>query len=170
MIKAEGGGMTVAKFDATTDHAIASKYGLSGYPTLVLFNEDGTTTNLKQLGPHNDAWIANWLRRRVTGTATKKLTTADEVKEFRAAAEVVCVFFSDSQSAVFESTALSWQDPTLRWAIAPASLAKEFSSGASGSVVALFRQTDGAVALLDKPGWDQVTSTCSLATHFLIQI
>ena len=112
--------MTLAKFDATTDHAIASKYGLSGYPTLVLFNEDGTTTNLKQLGPHNDAWIANWLRRRVTGTATKKLTTADEVKEFRAAAEVVCVFFSDSQSAVFESTALSWQDPTLRWAIAGA--------------------------------------------------
>lgn len=156
MIKAEGGGMSLAKFDATTDHSIASKYGLAGYPTLVLFNDDGSTDNLKQLGPHNDAWIANWLRRQVLGTATKQLNTADEVNQFRAVAETVCVLFSDGgdpQSSFFESVALKWTDTSLRWAIAPADLAKKFASGSSGSVVAVFRQTGDATAVLDKPEW-----------------
>lgn len=160
MVKAEGGGMSIAKFDATTDHAIASKYGLSGYPTLVLFNKDGSTDNLKQLGPHNDAWIANWLRRRVLGTATKKLKTAEDVKAFRAIAEVVCVLFSDgsdAQSAEFESVSLNWQDPSLRWAVAPANLATEFVKGSSssGHTVGLFRQTGNVVKALDKSGWSQ---------------
>lgn len=150
--------MRLAKFDATTDHAVASKYGLAGYPTLVLFNEDGSTDNLKQLGPHNDAWIANWLRRRVLDTATKTLKTAADVTEFRAVAEVVCVLFSDgtdSQNVDFDSTARNWQDPALRWAIAPADLAKEFAPDSTGPTVAVFRQTGEVTAILDKPGWGQ---------------
>ncbi len=161
MVRAEGGGMTLAKFDATTDELITKKYGMSGYPTLVLFNKDGTKDNLKTLGPHNDAWIATWLRRRVTGSATKRLASLSDVTEFRAIAEVVCVLFSDSdrdadaQTAVFEDVANRWEDPSLRWAIAPAALQSEFSPHWRSPAVALFRQTGDVTAAMDTPGWDE---------------
>jgi hypothetical protein len=149
--------MRLAKFDATTDGQVAHKYGLSGYPTLVLFNTDGSTDNLKQLGPHNDAWIANWMRRRVLGTAAiKRLASATEVSEFRAVAEVVCVLFSDGESDDFDAVALRWGDPSLRWAIAPAALASEFAKGSGGGpTAAVFRQTGDVTAVLDTPGWGQ---------------
>lgn len=161
MVRAEGGGMTLAKFDATSDELIARRYGGSGYPTLVLFNKDGTKHNLKTLGPHNDAWIATWLRRRVTGSATQRLASLSDVAEFRAIAEVVCVLFSDSdrdadpQTAVFEDVANRWEDPTLRWAIAPAALQSHFSPHWRSPAVALFRQTGDITAAMDTPGWDE---------------
>ena len=33
--------LTLAKFDATSDEALGKQFGVSGYPTLVLFLEDG---------------------------------------------------------------------------------------------------------------------------------
>ena len=161
MVLAEGGGVTLAKFDATTHGPTAKKYGAHGYPTLVLFNKDGTSENLRQLGPHNDAWIATWLRRRVTGTATKRLASLQDVREFRAIAEVVCVLFSDSdgdttaQTEVFEDVAKRWEDPSLRWGIAPAALQSEFSAHWRRPAVALFRQTGDTTAAMDAPGWDE---------------
>ena len=58
--------MKLAKLDATTAPEIAGKYGVTGFPTMVLYTRDkdptvtdgstGEDINLKQLGPHNDVY------------------------------------------------------------------------------------------------------------------
>ena len=88
-------GVTLAKLDATIAPEIASQYGVSGYPTLVLFTADGGHENLKQFGPHNDAYMALFLAKRVLGAIVEPLSSAGEVDAFRERAEVVSVLYTD---------------------------------------------------------------------------
>lgn len=99
--------MTLAKLDATTAPEIASQYGVSGYPTLVLFTADGGHENLKQLGPHNDAYIALFLAKKVLGAIVEPLSSAGEVDAFRERAEVVSVLYTDDVNSQAAQTFMS---------------------------------------------------------------
>ena len=159
MLKAEGAEVTVAKFDATTAPELGSKYGLSGYPTLVLFNADGSTTNLKQLGPHNDGYIAGFLARTVAGTATVKLASGADVELFRKKAETCVVLFcdepqgEDTHMKTFEDLAMQY-DPTIRFATAPLAEGKQYATeAAAGPAVVVFSQTTGTTVALGNGPW-----------------
>lgn len=157
MLKDEGAEVTVAKFDATTAPELGSKYGISGYPTLVLFNADGSTDNLKQLGPHNDNYIANFLARKVAGTGTAKLASGADVELFRKKVEVCVVLFCDEGQPEYleEFEALSMRyEPTVRFAIAPLAEAKQYATEAGAEpAVVVFRQTGDATVALSNGPW-----------------
>ena len=122
--------MTLAKLDATTAPEIASQYGVSGYPTLVLFTADGGHENLKQFGPHNDAYMALFLAKRVLGAIVEPLSSAGEVDAFRERAEVVSVLYTDdvnSQAAqVFMSASMKLSSMVRR---APGVLSQRWLTG-----------------------------------------
>ena len=73
-----GGSARLGKLDATA-HGTGG-HAVSGFPTLSLINGDGSVENLKQLGPHNDAWIATWLLRKL---ADRDPLASDRWRELR---------------------------------------------------------------------------------------
>eukprot|EP01051_Picozoa_sp_SAG22_P014911 SAG22_NODE_1875_length_3388_cov_17.483223_2_plen_275_part_00 len=163
----EGSGrtVTVGKFDATSDGALARRYGVSGYPTFVWIAADGKSTNLKQLGPHNDAWIANNILWRATGVNSIKVSDEAQLAEFRDSAEVTVVLFNTEQQSVQDKTRLFQQaadsvagtTPTIKFAIAPAALLPKHAALAAPPKVLVFHRFMNKVVPLDD--WDSAVGT-----------
>eukprot|EP00745_Piridium_sociabile_P044718 TRINITY_DN94919_c3_g1_i1.p1 TRINITY_DN94919_c3_g1~~TRINITY_DN94919_c3_g1_i1.p1 ORF type:complete len:477 (-),score=62.60 TRINITY_DN94919_c3_g1_i1:186-1616(-) len=71
----EGGGVPLAKVDATVHKAVGEKYGVSGYPTLKLFR-NGVPSDYD--GGRNAEDIVAWIEKQ-TGPATTTVATQDEL-------------------------------------------------------------------------------------------
>ena len=141
MVAAESGGSArLGKLDATA-HGTGG-HAVSGFPTLALINGDGSSENLKQLGPHNDAWIATWLLRKLAGSAVAKLESAADVEAFRQKAETTVVLYGGEGEglAAFEQSAMQAQ-PTVRFAAAPLAAAAH-----TAPTLELFRETGAVTA------------------------
>lgn len=65
--------LTLAKLDSTTAPELADKFEVTGFPTMVLFSPDAKPENLKQLGPHNDVFIAAHMANKLLGGLSLRL-------------------------------------------------------------------------------------------------
>ena len=64
----EGDGIAVAKVDATIEVSLASRMGISGYPSLLLYaNADGGTKMYKYQGARSTERLAEFARGGYTG-------------------------------------------------------------------------------------------------------
>ncbi len=95
--------LTLAKLDSTTAPEVAGEYGVTGFPTMVLFTPDGKPENLKQLGPHNDVFIAAHMASKLLGGhVVTLLDSAQGLHEFRQQSELTCVLSATDDSKLVD--------------------------------------------------------------------
>jgi protein disulfide isomerase len=87
-------GVELAKVDATAETASASKYGVSGYPTLKIFR-NGVASDYN--GPRTASGIINYMKKQV-GPASKELNTVEEAEKMFSLDEVIITGFFVSKS------------------------------------------------------------------------
>lgn len=91
----------LAKVDATEHEALGSRFGVTGYPTLKVFRK-GKPTEYK--GPRDAPGIVRYMDKQ-SGSASKKLTTVEEVDKFinNKNEDVVLVAFFDSETGLLST-------------------------------------------------------------------
>lgn len=83
----------MGKVDATENKELAQKYGVSGYPSLKFF-VDGKAIDFT--GGRTELEIVNWVERRL-GEVSSKLTTKEDLQKFIDSANVVVIYYGDSE-------------------------------------------------------------------------
>ncbi|GAB2276755.1 Protein disulfide isomerase-like [Dionaea muscipula] len=94
-LKGEGegeGGVVVAKVDATEEAELANKYGVDGYPTILLF-VDGEHRVYN--GARNKDAIVTWVRSK-TSPSIRNITTIEEAEQIVNSESRMVVAFLDS--------------------------------------------------------------------------
>lgn len=117
--------LTLAKLDSTTAPELADKFEVTGFPTMVLFSPDAKPENLKQLGPHNDVFIAAHMANKLLGGLSLRLCasvfsflthslcvsgghvvlqfdSAAGLHDYRRQSEVTCVLVAPDDSQLVE--------------------------------------------------------------------
>ena len=117
--------LTLAKLDSTTAPELADKFEVTGFPTMVLFTRDAKPENLKQLGPHNDVFIAAHMADKLLGGRSLcvcvfvfspsyvslcvpgghvvlQIDTAAGLHDYRRQSEVTCVLVAPEDSQLVE--------------------------------------------------------------------
>ena len=74
----EENSVPIVKLDATVDKEVASKYGVTGFPSLKLF-KNGQPVDYK--GGRTEKDIYAWINKK-SGDSTKQLNTVEEITEF----------------------------------------------------------------------------------------
>ncbi|KAJ8678737.1 hypothetical protein QAD02_014524 [Eretmocerus hayati] len=94
--------IALAKVDCTeAGKDVCSKYSVSGYPTLKIFNRDEMVQEYD--GPREAAGIAKYMRGQV-GPASKELKTVEEVDKFLDSDEVTVIgYFEEDDSSLSAS-------------------------------------------------------------------
>lgn len=146
LLKEEGSDIKLAKVDATENQALASKFEVRGYPTILYFKSGKPT---KYTGGRTTAQIVDWVKKK-SGPTVTTVETTEQLEELKSKNRVVVVgHFKDAKSeaaAIYNEVADSVDD-TL-FAIA--------GSEEIASAVAL--KADG-VALIRTDGDDSETNT-----------
>jgi protein disulfide-isomerase A1 len=91
----------LAKVDATENRSLASRFSLSGYPTITLFRGPKELINFN--GERTEGGIVNWVRK-LEGRIVRQLTAAAEVENFISVNQVAIVLF-DQPDDVLERIA-----------------------------------------------------------------
>eukprot|EP00049_Salpingoeca_infusionum_P007732 m.125544 g.125544 ORF g.125544 m.125544 type:complete len:477 (+) comp13804_c0_seq1:67-1497(+) len=94
-IKKSGEDVVLAKVDATEEPSLASKFGVSGYPTLKIFRNGQESA--KYEGPREANGIAKYMLKQA-GPSSKLLESKDAVDAFLSTDTHVVVGFFDSDS------------------------------------------------------------------------
>lgn len=92
----------LAKVDATVHSELASKYGVSGYPTLFVFRNGKET---KYNGPRDADGIVSYMKKQV-GPAAKELTTKEQIEALASSDPsqfAVVGFFENQKSQLYSS-------------------------------------------------------------------
>jgi protein disulfide isomerase len=84
----------LAKVDCTVETALASRFGIKGYPTLKVFRK-GTPTDYS--GPRDSKGIIAYMEKQA-GPSAKPISSADQLKKLTSASDVVVVGFFPSKS------------------------------------------------------------------------
>jgi len=84
----------LVKVDATVEKDLATKYGVSGFPTLKWFVK-GTESEYK--GGRTKAEIVEWITKK-TGPSSKNITSADMLKELQDENKVLVTYFGKDES------------------------------------------------------------------------
>jgi len=84
----------LVKVDATVEKDLATKYGVSGFPTLKWFVKGSES---EYNGGRTKAEIVEWVTKK-TGPASKAVTSADQLKELQDEHKVLVVYFGNSDS------------------------------------------------------------------------
>lgn len=82
----------LAKVDATTDKELATKYGVSGFPTLKYFTNGDLENPIDYSGGRTQDTIVSWLRSRALPPVSQ-LSTTEDLEVFTKKAKVVLVGF-----------------------------------------------------------------------------
>lgn len=84
--------VVLAKIDATEESALAEKYGVSGYPTMIWFT-DGKESEYD--GGRDETTIVRWIMKKV-GPAAKTVTTVEELAQAETEGDLTLVgYFGD---------------------------------------------------------------------------
>ena len=86
---------------------LASKFDVSGYPTLKFFRAGKPT---EYGGGRTETEIVNWIRKK-SGPAAKTISTADEAETFKTSAEVavIGVFASETSAEAKVRPRIPWE-------------------------------------------------------------
>lgn len=130
------GGLTLVKIDATEEKELASKFDVSGFPTLK-FLVNGETMDYG--GGRTKDEIVAWLNKK-TGPPAKALEDADAFTAFKESASVVVVgYFADQESDAAKAfLGAAETDDDAAYGISSADAVKE-AAGLSGDGVVVFR-------------------------------
>jgi len=99
-LKANDPPVTLAKVDATIEGSLASKFGVSGYPTLKIFRK-GVESGPYE-GPRTSAGIVKYMQKQ-SGPSAKVLTTPAEADKFLQTTEHTIVGIFDSKDSPLAS-------------------------------------------------------------------
>lgn len=91
--------VVVAKCDATKEAALASKYGVLGYPTLKFFHAGKA---YDYTGGRQEPEIVQWVMKK-TEPPLRRLADQAALDAFVAEADVVAVFFGESASLEYQA-------------------------------------------------------------------
>lgn len=116
---------------------MASRFGVSGYPTLKFF-VDGEASEYN--GGRTESTIIAWLKKK-TSPATSEKATVEEVDAVVAESQIVVVYFGSNGEnfKTFEQVTKSFDDVSFAHTFAP-EVASHF--GAAAESVVLFRKFD----------------------------
>jgi protein disulfide-isomerase A1 len=88
----------LAKVDATTEKALAERFGVKSYPTIKFFKQ-GASAPIEYKSGHTAEEILIWLRKK-SGKSVEQLDSVEEVKALVEKEEVVVIgFFKDIKSS-----------------------------------------------------------------------
>jgi protein disulfide isomerase len=103
-------GIPLAKVDATEQTSVASKYGVSSYPTLKLFR-NGVASDYG--GPRQKDGIVEYMRKQV-GPSSRELTSVEEAQSILEREEVIIAGFfvskADKDAKTFANIANTLRD------------------------------------------------------------
>jgi len=108
-LKAENSAVKLAKVDCTVEKDSATKYGISGYPTLKFFIKGEPVA---YEGGRTEPEIVNWLRKK-TQPSTSEVATSEDLANAIKRNEVLVVFFGgkdDASFQAFESASKKYED------------------------------------------------------------
>lgn len=134
--KLKADGLRIAKVDATVSRDLASRFDVSGFPTLKFFR-NGRPSDYG--GGRTEDAIVGWVRKH-SGPAAKKVSTVEEADAVIASADVAVLgFFDDEESAEFKAFFAMAEDfddtPFAYTSSAAVRAAKEVSSGKNAVVL-----------------------------------
>merc|ERR1712093_30661 len=98
-LKGEESPAVVAKVDATEATAVASQYGVRGYPTLIFFRNGN---QIKYEGDRSVAAMKTFINKK-SGPPTKHLTTKEDIENFVGVVAYVESFNADSGAAFIDA-------------------------------------------------------------------
>lgn len=129
----------MAKVDATANSKLAQNFKVQGYPTLKFF---ANGIDVEYTGGRTANDIVNWVLKR-TGETTTSLADTEAVKSFTDSAEVVLVYFAESESddemRIFKTVAMGFDDIKFGWTNDESARAHY---GAHARQVVLFKKFD----------------------------
>ncbi|CAO4370235.1 unnamed protein product [Caenorhabditis nigoni] len=110
ILKEEGSDIKLAKVDATENQALASKFEVRGYPTILYFKSGKPT---KYTGGRATAQIVDWVKKK-SGPTVTTVETAEQLNELKSKNRVVVLgYFKDAKSeaaTIFNEVADSVDD------------------------------------------------------------
>jgi len=141
ILKANDPPVSLGKVDATVETGLATRFGVSGYPTLFVFRNGKET---KYEGPRKAEGIVNYMKKQV-GPAAKPLGTVEEAKKFIEKNEYAVVgFFSGGKQTQLHSAFLlvasKLRDHYVFAKVTNDDTAKEF--GVTGEALVAFKEFD----------------------------
>lgn len=88
----------LAKVDATDASKIAERYGVRGYPTVILFEEEKQTGIYKIAGKKSEE-IVSWVEKKTGGNPAKTITLSEQITALKEKHDVLVMgFFKDGTS------------------------------------------------------------------------
>ncbi|KJH47791.1 protein disulfide-isomerase domain protein [Dictyocaulus viviparus] len=94
-LEAHGSGIKLAKVDATVEKSLAEKYGVDGFPTLIVMRHG---RRFDYNGPRNANGIASYMIEQ-SQPAAKKLSNAGSIERFMEKDDVTIIGFFDDDSS-----------------------------------------------------------------------
>jgi len=133
------GEVVLGKLDATVETEVASRFGVSGYPTLKVFRS-GTPSDYN--GPRDAAGIVKFMQKQV-GPSAKEIKTSEELKTFQDHSDISVVgFFPQKKGAAYDNflAAANAQRDNFRFAIVTEASVIEGSG--FGQAIVIFKSFD----------------------------
>lgn len=113
MIEAKGIGMSLAHVDCTQEKTLCQRFEVKGYPTIKLFQPDGTDPRSYK-GPRNEAQFVNYANRMTLPAVRSNIDTAAELaiamREEAFVTFVAAVPAEDKLPAGLADVADTWMD------------------------------------------------------------
>ncbi|EFP09424.1 CRE-PDI-1 protein [Caenorhabditis remanei] len=157
-LKEEGSEIRLAKVDATENQALASKFEVRGYPTILYFKSGKPT---KYTGGRATAQIVDWVKKK-SGPTVTVVETSEQLENLKSKNRVVVIgYFQDAKSeasTIFNEVADS-ADDTFFAVAGSAEIASSASLNSDG--VALIR-TDGDDSETNTIEEAEITNTIAL--------
>jgi len=146
--------VVIAKLDATAETKAAEEFQIQGFPTLKWF-VNGVPTEYS--GGRTAETIVAWVKKK-TGPATTKLTTVDEVNQFKESGQVVAVLVANEENKAFE-TAAQTQEIPFGVALNPSEEVKKALGVDSLGQIVIFKKFDEGRAQAAAPSTTEEINT-----------
>ncbi|XP_069502872.1 protein disulfide-isomerase A2 [Ambystoma mexicanum] len=99
VLKNKSSEVRLAKVNAVVEQELSGEYGVSGYPTLILFQNGNRTNPIEYSGKRNAEGFVKWMQRRAIPAVIELNNNADTEKFIDSEDVTVIGFFKDPRDA-----------------------------------------------------------------------